>query len=228
MASSMSSDLSPLVLYGAGGHARVVADIVRLSGQYAVFGLLDDVNRDRHGLLFEHASILGGLDQLDALRAQGLRDLFIAIGDCGERLRLAEAASRAGFAFPTLVHPQAVVAASATLGEGTVVIAGGIVNPGARVGAQVIVNTAASVDHDCVVADGAHIACGARLAGAVHVGRGAWIGLGAMIREHVRVGAFSVVGAGAVVLDDVPDGVVVYGCPAKVIRHVRDPQSAGH
>jgi UDP-N-acetylbacillosamine N-acetyltransferase len=224
----MPSGVSSLLIYGAGGHARVVADIARLCGQHAVVGFLDDVNRDRHGLPFEEASILGGLDHLDALRAQGIRDLFIAIGDCGDRLRLAETASRAGFVCPTLVHPGAVVAASATLGEGTVVVAGGIVNPGARVGAQVIVNTAASVDHDCVVADGAHIACGARLAGGVHVGRGAWIGLGAVIRERVRVGAFSIVGAGAVVLNDVPDGVVVYGCPAKVIRHVRDPQSVSH
>ncbi len=224
----MPSGVPSLVLYGAGGHARVVADIVRLSGQYAVVGFLDDVNRDRHGLLFEQASILGGLDHLDALRAQGIRDLFIAIGACGDRLRLAEAGGRAGFVFPTLVHPRAVVATSATLGEGTVVVAGGIVNPGARVGAQVIVNTAASVDHDCVVADGAHLACGARLAGGVHVGRGAWIGLGAVIREHVRIGAFSIVGAGAVVLNDVPDGVVVYGCPARVIRHVTDAQSVGH
>jgi len=221
----MPSGISSVVIYGAGGHARVVADIVRLCGRHEVVGFLDDVNRDRHGRPFEGASILGGLDHLEALRSQDIRELFIAIGDCGDRLRLAEAVCRAGFVCPTFVHPRAVVATSATLGEGTVVVAGGIVNPGACVGAQVIVNTAASVDHDCVVADGAHLACGARLAGSVHVGRGAWIGLGAVIREHVRVGAFSIVGAGAVVLDDVPDGVVVYGCPAKVIRHVADPQS---
>jgi UDP-N-acetylbacillosamine N-acetyltransferase len=228
LAVSMASNSSSLVLYGAGGHARVVADIVRLGGQYVVAGFLDDVNRDRHGLLFEHAPILGGLSDLDALGAQGVRYMFMAIGDCGHRLRLAEMVSRAGFEFPTLVHPRAVVAASATLREGTVVVAGGIVNPGAQVGAHVIVNTAASVDHDCVVADGAHIACGARLAGGVHVGRGAWIGIGATIREHVRIGAGSIVGAGAVVLDDIPDGVVAYGCPARVIRHVTDTHPVGH
>src|SRR5580704_3614054 len=138
---SMSPDSPSLVLYGAGGHARVVADIVRLGGQYVVAGFLDDVNRDRHGLLFEHAPILGGLSDLDALGAQGVRYIFMAIGDCGHRLRLAEMVGRAGFAFPTLVHPRAVVAASATLREGTVVVAGGIVNPGAQVGAHVIVNT---------------------------------------------------------------------------------------
>jgi UDP-N-acetylbacillosamine N-acetyltransferase len=216
------------VLFGAGGHARVVADIVRLGGEYTVAGFLDDVNRHRHGLLYERAPILGGFNHLDALRAEGVRYIFIAIGDCGRRLRLAETVARAGFEFPTLVHPRAVVASGGSLGEGTVVVAGGIVNPGAHVGAHAIVNTAASVDHDCVVADGVHIACGARLAGGVHVGRGAWIGIGAMIREHVHVGAGSIVGAGAVVLDDIPDGVVAYGCPAKVIRDVTDADSVSH
>jgi UDP-N-acetylbacillosamine N-acetyltransferase len=219
---------SPLVLYGAGGHARVVADIARLGGQYVVTGFLDDINRDRLGTPLEQPPILGGFGHLEALRAQGVRHIFIAIGDCGQRLRLAEMVSRAGFESPTLVHPRAVVASDVRIGGGTVVVAGGIVNPGARLGAHVIVNTAASVDHDCVVADGVHIACGARLAGGVQVGRGAWIGLGALIREHVRVGAGSVVGAGAVVLDDVPEGVVAYGCPAKVIRHVTDAHSVGH
>jgi UDP-N-acetylbacillosamine N-acetyltransferase len=218
----------PLVVYGAGGHARVVADLVRLGGAYTVVGFLDDVNRDRHGRPFEGAPILGGLDRLEGLHAQGVRAGVVAVGDCAHRLRLADLLSLAGFELPTFVHPGAIVARTAVVGPGSVLAAGAIVNPGAHVGAQVIVNTAASVDHDCVVADGVHIACGARLAGAVHIGSGTWIGLGALVKEHVRIGAGTIVGAGAVVLEDLPDGVVAYGCPAKVIRYVQDTHPVDH
>jgi UDP-N-acetylbacillosamine N-acetyltransferase len=226
--STRPDDGRSLVVYGAGGHARVVADLIRLGGRYTVVGFLDDVNRDRHGRAFEGAPILGGLDRLEGLRAQGVRAGVVAVGDCAHRLRLADLLSLAGFELPTFIHPAAVVARSAVIGPGSVLVAGAIVNPGAHLGAQVLVNTAASIDHDCVVADGVHVACGARLAGEVHIGRGTWIGLGALVKEQVRIGAGTIVGAGSVVLEDLPGGVVAYGCPAKVIRYVQDTHTVGH
>jgi sugar O-acyltransferase (sialic acid O-acetyltransferase NeuD family) len=216
-----------LVIVGAGGHARVVADIARLTG-HTVVGFLDDVRPERRGESFSGATVLGGLDQLRDIAASGVRQTCVAVGDCEARLRLGERASAAGFAAVVLRHPASVCAADVVVGAGTVLVAGAIVNPGARLGAHVIVNTAASVDHDCVIEDGAHIACGARLAGAVAVGRGTWIGIGAAVREHVRIGHDAVVGAGALVLDDVPDGVVVYGAPARVIRHVAAQRVTSH
>ncbi|MGH7634357.1 MAG: acetyltransferase, partial [Gemmatimonadaceae bacterium] len=88
-----------------------------------------------------------------------------------------------------------------------------------------IVNTAASVDHDCDLADGVHVACGAHLAGHVRVGRGAWIGIGAVVRERVTIGAGAMIGAGAVVVSDVPPGVLAFGVPARVIREWTDGQT---
>jgi acetyltransferase EpsM len=207
-----------LVIWGAGGHARVAADIVRLADEYELVGFLDDVHPERAGEFFCGAPVLGGREQLGRLRAEGVTHALLAFGDGAARLRLAEALGRHGLRAAAAVHPRAVVARDVAVGPGTVIVAGAVVNPGARLGAQVIVNTCASVDHDCVVEDGAHVAPGARLAGGVWVGQGAWVGLGAVVKERVRVGSRSVVGAGAVVLRDLPDGVVACGVPARVLR----------
>jgi len=215
------------VVVGAGGHARVVADIIRLSERYIIIGYLDDVHPERHGSAWNGATILGGLDQLEGLSAAGVRAAFVAVGDGDARLRLAARLRSVGFEVPVLAHPSAVAAKDVTIGAGTVLAAGAIVNPGARLGADVIVNTAASVDHDCVIDDGVHVACGARLAGQVQVGRASWIGIGAIVKERVRIGTGTLVGAGALVLDDLPDGVVAYGAPARIIRHVASHDVVG-
>jgi UDP-N-acetylbacillosamine N-acetyltransferase len=208
-----------LVIVGAGGHARVVAEIARLTG-HVVAGFLDDVDPGRQHAAFFGSVVLGGLEQLPALVDAGVHQAVIAIGDCGARLRLASLVAEAGMQLPVMFHPQSVHSSDATIGAGTVLVAGAIVNPGARIGANVIVNTAATIDHDCIIEDGVHVACGAHLAGHVHVGRGSWVGIGAVVKERVRIGAQTIVGAGAVVLKDLPDGVLAYGAPAKVIQYV--------
>ncbi len=210
--------MTPILIWGASGHARVVADILRLEGRYAVAGFLDDIHPERRGETFCGAQVLGGREQLAVLRKQGVEAALIAVGDPGTRLKLAELACARGYRLVTAVHPRAVVAGDAVLGEGTVIVAGAIVNPGCWIGRNVILNTASSIDHDCVVEDGVHVAPGACLAGNVVVGRGAWVGIGAVVVERVRIGAASVIGAGAVVVRDLPEGVVAYGVPARVQR----------
>ncbi len=218
----------PIVIVGAGGHARVVADIVHIEGSFAIAGFLDDVDRHRHGESFCNARVLGGFEQLEALRAQGVRHAFVAIGDCESRLRAARRALAVGFELPVMRHPNTVVANDVNIGIGTVLAAGCVINPAAQVGANVIVNTSASIDHDCLIEDGVHVGPGARLGGRVMVGLGSWIGIGATVSHGVRVGAGSILGAGAVAVRDIPDGVVAYGVPAKVMREVAHGQTARH
>lgn len=206
-----------IALWGASGHALVVADIIQLSGNYNIVGYLDDVNPERWGERFNGSKVLGGADQLMELRRNGIRHLVLAFGDCQARLKLAGFLASEGWLFATITHPRATIADDVLLGAGTVVAAGGVINPATRVGDQVIINTSASVDHQCVIEDGAHVAPGATLAGHVHIGRGAWIGVGAVIKDRVTIGAGSLIGAGALVLDDVPEAVVAYGSPARVI-----------
>jgi len=207
-----------LLIWGASGHAKVVADIVRLAGRFEVAGFFDDVNPHPPGASFLDAPLYGGIGDLRSLRSRGVDRLIVAVGDCAARLRLAAAAREQGFVLTTAVHPGAVVAGDVRIGAGTVVAGGAVVNPGTVLGENVIVNTGAVVDHDCVVEDGAHICPGARLAGDVTVGRGAWVGIGATVIEKVRIGPGAFVGAGAVVIRDVPDRVRVAGVPARTIR----------
>jgi len=213
-----STTETSLVIWGAGGHASVVADIVRSTKSVHVAGFVDDVNRERQGAEFCGARIFGGQEQLAHLREQGVSSIIIAIGNCEQRLRLADVVRKAGFRLATAIHPRSIVAQDVQLGDGTVVAAGAVIGPGSRVGGNVIVNTGATVDHDCVLEDGAHICPGVNLAGEVHVGRGAWVGIGSAVIGRVRIGARALVGAGAVVLKNVPDNVVAYGNPARVVR----------
>jgi acetyltransferase EpsM len=210
----------PLVIWGASGHARVVADIVQKNGDFSIIGFLDNINSDRKGTDFCGKTILGGQEQLEHLQRQHIRHLFLGIGDCRVRLALATIVNEAGFELVTIIHPRATLAEDAALGRGTVIMAGAVVNPGSQVGENVIVNTSSSVDHDCYIENGVHIGPGAHLGGGVSIGEGAWVGIGAIIKDKVRIGRGAVIGAGAVVLKDIPDNVVAFGVPARVIRKV--------
>lgn len=209
-----------LVVWGASGHAAVVADVIRCQGQYEIAGFLDDLSPQRKGSRFCEAPVLGTREDLDALLQAGVDYLIPGFGNCEARMRVSELARRKGFKIATAIHPSATVASGVEMGDGSVVIAGAVINTCARIGGNVIVNTCASVDHHCVLEDGVHIAPGARLAGSVRVGRAAWIGIGAVVVDGVRVGPGAVVGAGAVVVRDVPEGVVAYGVPARAVRKV--------
>jgi UDP-N-acetylbacillosamine N-acetyltransferase len=206
-----------VVVWGASGHALVVADILRLRG-HRVAGYLDNINPKRRGEAFGGAEVLGGPECLGTLRAEGLEYMVIAVGDCTARLRLGAESHRRGWILLTVIHPSATVADSAELGAGCVLAAGSVINPEARIGANGIVNTCASVDHECILGDGVHVGPGAHLAARVTVGTATFIGVGCAIRDRVRIGSQCVIGAGSTVVRDVPDGVVAYGSPVRVVR----------
>jgi len=207
-----------LIIWGASGHALVVADAARASGEYEIVGFIDDVHPERSGEAFCGAAILGGREQLDVLPQQGVDKLIMGIGHCQARLELSEFARNKGFRLATVIHPRAYVAMDASVGRGTVILAGAVVNSAARIGENVIINTSASVDHECLIEDGAHIGPGVHLGGRVSVGRGTWIGIGATVIDRASMGAEAVIGAGAVVVNNIPDGVLAYGIPARVVK----------
>lgn len=209
-----------VVIWGASGHARVVADALALGGAHQLVGFLDDVNPERRGSTFCDLPVLGGREALPLLRSSGVEGLILGFGNCAARLRLAPEVRRLGFQLVTAIHPGAVVARDAIIGPGTVVAAGAVINPAARIGENVIVNTSASVDHDAVVEDGVHLCPGARLGGLVHVEAGAWVGIGSTIVDRVRIGARSMLGAGSVVVADIPPDVLAYGVPARVVKEI--------
>lgn len=207
-----------VLIWGAGGHAIVVADIIRLQGRYHVAGFLDDVNPGRSKTRFCEAPLYLGVDALSALRHRGVRHVIIAFGDCEARLQRARHARECGYTLITAIHPRSVVARDVQVGQGTVIAPGAVVASGATVGENVIINTSASVDHESVVEDGAHVSVGTRLGGRVRIGRAAFVGIGATVLPNVQIGEGAVVGAGALVLKDIPPRTTAYGVPARVHR----------
>ncbi|MGY1716243.1 acetyltransferase [Geodermatophilus sp. SYSU D01106] len=198
-------------VYGAGGHAQVVIDVLRSTG-VRVRRQYNDMPANQHPQSIDvHPGIrlVGpGPFSVDAL------PVVMAVGRNGER---AELVSMLDTRFEQAIHPSALIAPSARIGEGTVVLHGAVIQPNAQVGRHVLVNTAASVDHDCVVGDFAHVSPHATLCGHVEVGEGTHIGAGAVLIPKVKVGRWSRVGAGAVVISDIPDHCTAVGNPARIV-----------
>jgi sugar O-acyltransferase (sialic acid O-acetyltransferase NeuD family) len=192
-------------LIGAGGHAAVIADILIESGCPPT-AFLDDA--PTHNSIFD-IPVIQGLELPEPAAA-----VIVAVGDNFVRATLAARYSN----FDVAVHPSARLSRHAEIGPGCVVMAGAVINARARIGAHCIINTHASVDHDCLIADFAHVAPGATLGGNVQVGRGTLIGLGANVIHGLIIGEHSVIGAGATVVNDIPANVVALGSPARVLR----------
>lgn len=203
-----------LVVFGAGGHAKVVIDIIEQQGDYEIAGLLDD-DLQHLGKRFFGYAVLGTRADLPALFSAQLRHAIVTIGDNASRAAVAAHLDRHGWHFASAVHPHASVGRGVTIGPGSVVMAGCVVNADAALGAHVIVNTGATVDHDCRIEDGVHIAPGCHLCGGVSVGAGSLIGAGSTVTPGVRIGRNATVGAGSTVIRDVADETRVSGVPAR-------------
>lgn len=197
-----------LILIGAGGHGRVIADIAKKNG-YTEIAFLDD-NAER--VQCEDYKVLG---RVDTAANYADCDFVVSIGNAAVRQRLQEWLEAAGLSVIALVHPRAVVADGVEIGRGTVIMAGAVVNPGAKLGCGCIVNTCSSVDHDCTVDDYVHVSVGANVSGTVRIGKRTWIGAGATVINNVSITEDCMIGAGAVVIADISESGTYVGVPAK-------------
>jgi sugar O-acyltransferase (sialic acid O-acetyltransferase NeuD family) len=207
------------VILGGGGHARVLVDSLQRLDTVELRGILDP-NRELWGSECLGVRILGADDMLAELASNGVSAFVVGLGGTGDnrpRQRLFALGMAHGLQPLTVIHPSATCSGWATVGQGSQLLPGSIVNAGAVLGVNVIVNTGAIVEHDCRVGDHVHLATGAKLSGTVRVGDRAHIGAGAAIRQSIAVGDDAVVGVGAVVISDVGPGQVVVGNPARAM-----------
>lgn len=196
-----------VVIIGASGHGKVVADAVIKSGD-RVLGFLDD-NPDL-GKEFIGFPVLGYTD--DFSRFQKAK-FVVAIGNAQTREEIVE--KMKGVSWYTAIHPNAVVSKLDTsIGEGTVIMADAVINAGAKIGKHCVVNTGAVVEHDNQIDDFVHISVGAKLAGNVQVGKGTWIGIGATVKNNISICRECMIGAGAVVIKDIVSKGIYVGVPA--------------
>ncbi len=212
---SASDPLGPLLVLGAGGHGKVVADVARSAG-WTLAGFVDDAP------VLDGTEIWGieiySLERLRTDRPDLLQAaMALGVGDNVARERAHARLVAAGLRVVSVIHATAAVAPTAVLGEGTVVMANASVNPDARLGRGCIVNTGAVVEHDCRLADYVHLSPNAALGGAVTLGSRTHLGLGAVALPGITIGRDVRIGAGAAVIRDVGDALTLVGVPARPV-----------
>jgi len=215
----------PVVMIGAGGHAKVVIELIRAQGHYEVVGCTDSHPEPREVV---GVPILGSDDVLPNLYAQGVRHCFVALGDNALRRKVAARVTSLGFQLINAISPKASISPTVRLGRGIAVMAGAVINADATVGDLAIVNTRAAIDHDCQIGEAAHVAPRAALAGGVRVGSLAFVGAGATIVRGASVGESTVIGAGATVISNLGPNLVAVGVPAKPLQRSSNEQQVDH
>ena len=203
-----------MYLYGGGGHGKVIMDVIKACYDSDVIkGVFDD-NPQKSGKSFYGSRILGPITKFKGT----ITNLIMAIGDNETRKQKAELVTDLVENFITLIHPQTIIADSASIGEGTVIMPGAIINAHARIGKHCIINTGAIIEHDCVVGDFSHIAPNTTLTGGVQIGLLTLVGAHSVVVPYKKIGDGCLIGAGSVITKNIPDYAIVRGNPGRILK----------
>ena len=205
----------PVIIIGAGGHARVLFDCLRLQG-VNVLGMLDKAGTENGNFDFPIIGDDSAISEYPSDTVELVNGLG-SVGNMNLRTSIFSRFKKLGYRFRSVIHPSAIIAHDCELGEGVQVFAGAVINTGTKIAADTIVNTGAIVDHECIVGSHVHIAPGCTLSGGIHIGDGTHIGTGTTIIQGIKIGSHALVAAGAVVVKNVPDGKKVMGVPARIV-----------
>jgi sugar O-acyltransferase (sialic acid O-acetyltransferase NeuD family) len=208
--------MKPILVYGAGGHSKVLINVLLERGNTIVG--ITDTNPAKHGSQILGIQVVAKQpEEFDPAQVHLVNGIgTFSTSSIQLRKEIFQRYKKLGFAFTQVIHPSAVVSREVILEEGVQIMAGAVIQPGSRIGANSIVNTRASVDHDCEIGPHCHIAPGATLSGGVTLGHEVHIGTGANLIQSVAIGDRSVVGAGALVLKSVPSCSIIVGVPGKM------------
>ncbi|MDP8213483.1 MAG: acetyltransferase [Candidatus Zapsychrus exili] len=205
-----------ILLVGAGGHCKVVLDLLRNIKEYEVAGIIDLKENLKTKVL--GVSVVGTDSDLMHSFESGIKHCFISVGSVGNphvRIKLFNLAEKAGFVFPNLISPSALVSSSAILGQGNYVAPGVIINAETCIGNNCIINTGAIIEHDCKIGNFVHLSPSVILSGGVTIGDCAHVGTGSVVIQNLKIGANVIVGAGSVVTKDIRKNMIAYGNPCK-------------
>ena len=199
-----------LIIIGASGHGKVVADIAIKMNKWQSIAFLDDDESIKTSMGLE---VIG--KTADAFTYKDEADFFVAIGNSATREKIQEKLIDEGLNVVSLIHPSAIIGMDVEIGIGSVVMAGVVINSSTRIGKGCIINTSSSLDHDNVMEDYVHISPGTSLAGTVKVGKGSWLGIGSTVSNNVNICSGCKVGAGAVVVKDITEPGTYVGVPVR-------------
>ena len=203
-----------LLIIGAGGHGRVVADTALKTNKWSLVSFIDRKypNLEKIGKW----NVIGVDDSLIHLKSE-YDAVAVAVGDNKTRLNLLSTVEKMGLNIATIIHPSAQIGDQVTIGRGCVIFSNVVINYGATIGDACIINTAAIVEHDCKIGDGVHLSPGVNLGGGVSIGTRSWVGIGASVINNRSIGSKVIIGAGSTVINNVPDGLTVVGSPARSV-----------
>lgn len=199
-----------LIIIGASGHGKVVADVAEKMGRWKTIMFLDD---DKSVDKFLDYDVIGTLEE--ASKYKETANFFVAIGNNSIREKIQEKLMKQNFSIATLVHPDATVGIDIELGSGTVIMAHAVVNSATKIGNGCIINTSSSIDHDNILEEYVHISPGVRTGGNVFIGKKSWLGIGSIIINNISITEKSVIGAGGVVLEDIIHPGTYIGVPVR-------------
>ncbi|MEA5009350.1 acetyltransferase [Clostridium tyrobutyricum] len=209
--------MKKIVLIGAGGHCKVIIDIIKSTDEYKIIGIIDI---KASGELLD-IPIMGNDAILQGVYDSGVDYAFIGIGalyDINMRNIIYSKLKSIGFKLPVLIHKDSIISPYAHVGDGTCIMAGAIVNAGAHIGENCIINTGSVIEHDCKIGNNTHVSPNAALSGGTKIGCNTHIGIGSSIIQGVTIGDNVTIGAGSVVIENIPDNVVSVGVPSKIIK----------
>lgn len=206
MSKSVQKNPKKVIVIGASGHARVIADIIKCSGD-EVIGFLDD----RNPVEFPGLRIMGCINDAKTLQTDEVQ-FIVGIGKNETREEIVQRLGE--LPYYTAIHPSAIIAEDVTIGEGSAVMANAVINTGSCIGKHCIINTAATADHDNDLADYVHLSPGVHISGTVTIGKGTWLGTGAVASNNVNICGGCTIGAGAVVIRDIETTGTYVGMPA--------------
>jgi sugar O-acyltransferase (sialic acid O-acetyltransferase NeuD family) len=204
-----------LIIIGAGGHGKVLADIALKMKRWSSIAFLDDDRElgEKMGI-----PVIGTLADIGNWMED--TEYVVGIGNNTVRERIHDCLEQLGANIVTLIHPSSVIGEQVELGAGTVVVAGAVINCCTRIGRGCIINTAATIDHDSSLEEFVHVSPGSHLGGAVKVGKGSWIGIGVAVSHNVIISPGCTIGAGAVVIKDIVEAGTYVGVPVRKTNKV--------